>query len=307
MSATTATTSRWPSAMGPNGRCGGGSGGASHRLDAEIDNLYAALAGRSVGPALNGRSRCAGARLVLGMRIATPTPSNGLTGRCASPAPKTTRRCASALSASRLPRCGRSGAKPEQAATLVEATTIAREVGDLDFFPERSSLTRATLTRARPDVVDALADEALYWATAAGDEWQIALACETKARRAPTAVELRDWVERAVSLLEGVGNIYYLGLLLINAEWVALNNGDDRDAMDFAERARPVVRELDSPAIWMWQHGNLGLASLFMGDTETARDAFGEELRLHRELVFRARVRRPPGPRRGRRRPRRRP
>jgi hypothetical protein len=78
-----------------------------------------------------------------------------------------------------------------------------------------------------------------------------------------------------------------LGLLLINAEWVALNNGDDRDAMDFADRARPVVRELESPAIWMWQHGNLGLASLFTGDTENARNAFGEELRLHRELVFR--------------------
>jgi hypothetical protein len=100
-------------------------------------------------------------------------------------------------------------------------------------------------------------------------------------------VELRDWVERAVSLLEGVGNIYYLGLLLINAEWVALNHGHDRDAIDFADRARPVVRDLDSPFIWMSQHGNLGLASLFIGDTETARDAFGEELKLCRELVHR--------------------
>ena len=68
--------------------------------------------------------------------------------------------------------------------------------------------------------VDALADEALHWATAAADEWEIAMACELKARRASTAVELRERVERAVSLLEDVGNIYYLGLLLINAEWV---------------------------------------------------------------------------------------
>jgi hypothetical protein len=78
-----------------------------------------------------------------------------------------------------------------------------------------------------------------------------------------------------------------LGLLLIDAEWVALNNGDDRDALDFADRARPVVREFDSPTIWMFQYGNLGLASLFMGDTETARDALGEALKLGRELVFR--------------------
>jgi hypothetical protein len=178
------------------------------------------------------------------------------------------------------------GREREQAATNVEATTIARELGEplllsraLRFQAENESLGRAR--------VDALADEALHWATAAADEWQIALACEVKARRAPTAVELRDWVERAVSLLEGVGNIYYLGLLLINAEWVALNNGDDRDAIDFADRARPVVRELDSPFIWMVQHGNLGLASLFTGDTETARDAFGEGLKLCRELVHR--------------------
>jgi hypothetical protein len=78
-----------------------------------------------------------------------------------------------------------------------------------------------------------------------------------------------------------------LGLLLINAEWVALNNGDDRDAMDYADRAHPVIRELDSPLLWMHHHGNLALAALFMGDTETARDAFGEGLKLGRELVFR--------------------
>jgi predicted ATPase/DNA-binding SARP family transcriptional activator len=178
------------------------------------------------------------------------------------------------------------GREREQAATNVEATTIARELGEplllsraLRFQAENESLGSAR--------VDALADEALHWATAAADEWQIALACETKAKGAPTAAELRDRVERAVSLLEGVGNIYYLGLLLINAEWVALNHGHDRDAIDFADRARPVVRDLDSPFIWMSQHGNLGLASLFIGDTETARDAFGEELKLCRELVHR--------------------
>jgi predicted ATPase/DNA-binding SARP family transcriptional activator len=178
------------------------------------------------------------------------------------------------------------GREREQAATMIEATTIARELG------EPLLLSRALQVQAECELVgsarvDALAEDAIYWATAAADEWQIALACEAKARGPSTAVELRDRVERAVSLLEGVGNIYYLGFLFINAEWVALNNGDDRDAIDFADRARPVVRELDSPFIWMCQHGNLGLASLFMGDTDTARDAFGEELRLCLELVFR--------------------
>ena len=84
---------------------------------------------------------------------------------------------------------------------------------NLSSSPERSSSEPNTSPWAASGF-DALADEALHWATAAADEWQIALACELKARGASTAVELRERVERAVSLLEGVGNIYYLGLLL---------------------------------------------------------------------------------------------
>jgi predicted ATPase/class 3 adenylate cyclase len=182
------------------------------------------------------------------------------------------------------------GRERELAATMVEATTIARELGDPLLLSSALQFHAVceSLRGARPDVVDALADDAMYWATAAGDDWQIALAHEAKARGASTAVELRERVERAVSLLEGVGNIYYPALLLVSAEYAALNNGDDHDARDFVERARPVVRQLDSPYAWMVQHGNTGLASLFAGDTDTARDAFGEELRLCRELAFRA-------------------
>jgi predicted ATPase/DNA-binding SARP family transcriptional activator len=180
------------------------------------------------------------------------------------------------------------GREREQPATNLEATTIARELGEPLLLSRalRFYAGSVSVGDARHDVIDPLADEALSSATAAADDWQIALAWEAKAKGASTAVELRDRVQRAVSLLERVGNIYYLGILLIDAEWVALNNGDDRDAMDFADRARPVIRELDSPFLWMHQQGNLGLAALFMGDTETARDAFGEELKLCRELVF---------------------
>jgi predicted ATPase/DNA-binding SARP family transcriptional activator len=258
------------------------------RLDAEIDNLYAALRWAVGRPdAERALAMCVALGWYWYMRdrwadtVEWIDQALRLAGSDDHPSLRVRGLC---FKASALWPLGR---EAEQAATLVEATTIARELGEPLLLSRALQSHAGYVDRARPDVVDALADEALYWATAAADEWQIALACETKARRAPTAVELRDWVERAVSLLEGVGNIYYLALLLINAEWVALNNGDDRDAMDFADRARPVVRELDSPAIWMWQHGNLGLASLFMGDTETARDAFGESLRIHSELVFR--------------------
>ena len=49
----------------------------------------------------------------------------------------------------------------------------------------------------------------------------------------------------------------------------------------------PIARRLDDPSMWMLLNGNLGLAALLTGDTEVARHAFREELRLCRELVDR--------------------
>jgi hypothetical protein len=48
-----------------------------------------------------------------------------------------------------------------------------------------------------------------------------------------------------------------------------------------------MARRLDDPTIWMLLRGNLGLAALLTGDTDAARHAFREELRLCRELVDR--------------------
>jgi predicted ATPase/class 3 adenylate cyclase len=261
------------------------------RLDAEIDNLHAAL-GRAVDQrdAKRALAMCVALGWYWFMRnrwadaVEWIDRALRLAGADDHPALRVRALCFKAFALWPL------GRELEQPTTMLEATTIARELGEplllssaLQFHAVSESLRSVA-----PNIVDTLADEALHWATAAGDEWQIALACEAKARGASTAVELRERVERAVSLLEGVGNIYYPALLLVTAEYAALNNGDDRDARDFVERARPVVRELDSPFVRMGHHGNLGLASLFAGDTDTARDAFGEELRLCRELVFRA-------------------
>jgi predicted ATPase/class 3 adenylate cyclase len=260
------------------------------RLDAEIDNLHAALR-RAVGQPDAGRAlaMCVALGWYWFMRnryadaVEWIDQALRLGGADDHPALRVRALCFKAFALWPL------GRELELPAAMAEATTIARELGEplllasaLQFHAVCESV------RSRPpDNVDALADDALYWATAAGDEWQIALACEAKARVASTAVELRARVERAVSLLEGVGNIYYPAVLLTTAEYVALTNGDDRDAKDFVERARPVIRELDDPFLCLVQHGNLGLASLFTGDTDTARDAFGEELKLCRELVHR--------------------
>jgi predicted ATPase/class 3 adenylate cyclase len=148
------------------------------------------------------------------------------------------------------------GRRAEQGAAFAEAEAIARELGDPVI------LSQALQTRAdyeagggRYDVADALADEALSWARSAGDKWEIACASRAKARGAATAAELRERVDRAASLLDAVGNIFQLADLLTSAAYGALNEGSDRDARDFVERAIPVVRELDSPFMWMILQG----------------------------------------------------
>jgi hypothetical protein len=102
---------------------------------------------------------------------------------------------------------------------------------------------------------------------------------------AASAAELRERVDVAASLLEGVGNVFNLAGLLAAAAYVALCEGSDDHASELVGRAVPIVRELDNPYLWMLLRGNFALAALLTGDTDAARDAFEEELRLSRELV----------------------
>jgi predicted ATPase/class 3 adenylate cyclase len=187
--------------------------------------------------------------------------------------------------ATALPALGRVA---EQPAVWAEAEAIARALGDPLL------LSRAIQPRVigetladRFDVAEALADEALRWATTAGDDWAIAMAAHAKAMAASTIGELRERVEQAASLLDEVGNVYCLASVLASSAYGALALGNDRDAKELLERAMPIAQQLDDPSIWMLLRGNVGLAELLTGDTDAARRAFREELRLCRELVDR--------------------
>jgi len=139
----------------------------------------------------------------------------------------------------------------------------------------------------RLDVADVLADEALHWARAAGDDWEIAEASGRKAIAASTIADLRERVDAAASLLTDAGNVHDLAFLLSDAAYAALCLGSERDAADLAARATPIVRALDNRFVRMANSGNLGLAALLTGDTDTALHAFREELTLSREFVVR--------------------
>ena len=137
------------------------------------------------------------------------------------------------------------------------------------------------------DVARARADEALEYATQAGEDWWIAMAWYGSAMAAPTIADLRERTDRAADLLSAAGNVHHLTDLLGAAAYGALCMGSDEDAKVFVERARTASRQFGRYYGWMMLEGNLGLVALFFGDTASARDAFREELRLSRELVVR--------------------
>jgi tetratricopeptide (TPR) repeat protein len=178
------------------------------------------------------------------------------------------------------------GRKAEQGAVMAEAQAIARTLADPAILAEvLYSRTVQESYAGQLDVVSTLADEAVACAGVTGDPWVIAMAAWARALAAGSAAELRERVEQAASPLEEAGNVYHLADVFHMAAYRALCNGCDRDASEFADRATPLVRELDLPYLSMLLRGKSGLAALLSGDTEAARQAFREALRLCRELV----------------------
>ena len=180
------------------------------------------------------------------------------------------------------------GRAAEQPAVVAAMEAIARRLGDPVLVSQALQLRVDALTADdRIDAADALADDALDWARAAGDTWEIAEASRQKAGLASTISDLRERVDSAASLLSDVGNDYRLASLLTGAAYAALCLGGDQDATHFAARATPIARALGGQFEHMINTGNTGLAALLTGETDAASQAFREELRLCREIVVR--------------------
>ena len=176
------------------------------------------------------------------------------------------------------------GQRDELVPLLSEAEAIARTLTDPATRAEVLSNCAAVMSvSGRPEAAAPVADEALACANAAGDAWMIAIAAEARAMAAGSPDELRERVEQAASLLERVGNAHQLAGVFTYAAGAALGCGRDGDAAVYLQRALPLARELDQRSTWL--RGNVGLAALLAGDSETARDAFREELVLGRDLV----------------------
>ena len=266
-------------------------GGEEHlaRLDADIDNLHAAL-GWAIEQADAERALALAAAMgrywVMRNRHADALEwlerTLGLRGADAHPA-----MLVRALLA-KSECLWKSGRGTEQAAVIAELVTIARRLGDPLILSQALRYHSDHETgRERLHEADVLADEALHWATATGDEWEIAEASRQKAVTASNIADLRERVDTAASLLSDVGNVHQLASMLTSAAFGALCLGSDRDATEFADRATRIVRALDTQPLRMINSGNLGLAALLTGETEAASRAFREELVLCRDMVIR--------------------
>jgi predicted ATPase/DNA-binding SARP family transcriptional activator len=268
-----------------------GAGAREHlaRLDAEIDNLHAAL-GWAVAQASAERALAMVAALgcywVMRNRYSDAVDwveqALNLPGADAHPAERVRALCTKSKC---LWQMGRAA---EQPAILAALEATARRLGDPVILSQALQQRVAhEMDAERLAVADAVADEALQWAAAAGDAWEIAEAFRGKATATSSITDLRERVDTAASLLTDVGNVHQLAGLLNDAAYSALCLGSERDAADFASRAAPIARALDSRFERMINSGNLGLAALLTGETDAASHAFREELSLCRDMVVR--------------------
>jgi hypothetical protein len=266
-----------------------GTDGAEHlaALDAEIDNLHAAL-GWAVGQADAERALALVTALdtywVMRSRYALAVDwvdqALRLPGAAAHPALRVTALCTKSRCLWQL------GRGAEQPAIVAELEASARRLGDPVVLSQAlQQRVHHEMDAERVEIADAAADEALHWARAADDQWEIAEASRAKAMAASSLADLRERVDTAASLLSDAGNVYQLAHLLIGASYAALCLGGDRDATDFSARAASIERVLDSRFVRMMNGGNRGLAALLTGGTDTAAHAFREELELCRDMV----------------------
>jgi predicted ATPase/class 3 adenylate cyclase len=173
----------------------------------------------------------------------------------------------------------------EPMAAISEADTLARELDDPLLLAQVLQARAKFASFANElDACEAFAREAMRSAKEAGAQWEIARSSEAMASAAKTPEQLRERVDRAATLLSAAGAVYQVASLYTSAAYMALVMRCDLDAKVYADRAR-LPRELDDPEMTMVASGNLGLASLFTGDTDAAERAFRDQLMHCRDLV----------------------
>ena len=169
-------------------------------------------------------------------------------------------------------------------ARALEALALSRRAGDPAGVAD-ALLQLAGLDAAEPLPQRrrrALADEALALARQAGDRRLVAFALKDRALCFPPAQAAAELDEGARALRE-VGSTRPLVGLYSDAAYNAIKGGAPELAGPLLEQAVPLVRELDDPLQLAFVCGNVGLEALLTGDLDRAQAAFCEQLELCRD------------------------
>ena len=257
------------------------------RLDAEIDNVHAALAwaaGQATARPLLELCAEFGGYWLTRVRFADAVEwiDEALTKPDADRHPALQVRVLRAQAWALWPL----GRGTESRAVTAEARAIARTQADIALYSRilADSAVHAGLD-GEFEAATTLADQALHSAKTSGNRWAIAMAASARALAEINVAELSERVDAAATLLKETGNAYHYAVVYHLAADRALSSGAERQALKFCRRAIPLVRELDDPFEWMFLHGSLGMAAILSGDPKTAAHAFREQLKLCHELV----------------------
>ena len=173
------------------------------------------------------------------------------------------------------------GSRAASRSIASEALALSRRAGDPAGIAD-ALLHFSQFEQDEPGPIRELAEEALMHAREAGDDGLIA---DALARRALSfrIADVDAEIAEAAALHRKVGDIHGLAGIYNNAGYMAVTQGSYECAAAYLDKALPLAERSGEPLRVIMAFGNLGLASLFMGDLEIAEVRFAEELRLSRE------------------------
>jgi predicted ATPase/DNA-binding SARP family transcriptional activator len=169
----------------------------------------------------------------------------------------------------------------------IEALALSREAA------EPAGVAEALLLLADLDAVEshpqrrrrALVNEAVTCAREAGDDRLVALALMHRAGAVSPGRDTGE-LEQAATALHKLGSTRVLFMLYINNAYNAIKAGRPQTAGPVLDQAVPLARELGDPVVFALLWGNVGMAALFTDDLDRAQEAFDQQLRLCREHVL---------------------
>ena len=176
---------------------------------------------------------------------------------------------------------GTADAHQEGRAQAAEALAVSRQTGDpVAIADALLGLADLEMGESYPQTRrSALAEEALSLGREADDDRTIAFALMSRALALPSD-QARTEIAEAANALRAIGHTLSLVVLYSDAAYNALKLGRPDHARSYLAQAAPLAHDLGHPRALILVSGNQGVEALFNDDLERARDALSEHLRL---------------------------